>query len=132
MLAMIEKLINEHGSSTILKERLQLINDKYEVLENKLDLVEKENKSLKQEINKLKSQLETQESSKGFVSYKGAKFKFKPSGSCEETVDCPKCDNAMFAMESYFPFTCGICGATAGFNGGYLAEVLREIEAEYA
>ncbi len=30
MLKMIETLINEHGSSVIMKERLSLINDRYE------------------------------------------------------------------------------------------------------
>jgi hypothetical protein len=37
MLEMFEKLINEHGSSVILKERLKLINDKYEALGEKLE-----------------------------------------------------------------------------------------------
>jgi hypothetical protein len=32
----IEKLLNEHGSATILKERIALANDKYSMLENKL------------------------------------------------------------------------------------------------
>lgn len=32
----IEKLINEHGSATILKERIALANDKYAALERKL------------------------------------------------------------------------------------------------
>ncbi|HAS8429716.1 TPA: hypothetical protein I7765_20660 [Vibrio vulnificus] len=132
MLAMIEKLINEHGSSTILKERLQLINDKYEVLESKLNLAEKENESLKEEIQKLKSQLETQVKSKEFVSFKGAKFKRKPSGSFDDTVYCPKCDSAMFALENFFPFSCGSCGVTAGFNGGQLTKVLQEVAGEYA
>ncbi len=33
MLDMFEKLINEHGSSVILKERIELISDKYALLE---------------------------------------------------------------------------------------------------
>ncbi len=38
----IDKLINEHGSSTILRERLLLASDKYSLLENeKLKLLEK-------------------------------------------------------------------------------------------
>jgi hypothetical protein len=38
MLEMFEKLINEHGSSVILKERLKLRNDKYEALGEKLEI----------------------------------------------------------------------------------------------
>ena len=36
LLDSIEKLINEHGSATILKERIALANDKYTALEKKL------------------------------------------------------------------------------------------------
>lgn len=54
---MFEKLINEHGSSTILKERIKLINDKYEVLQTKLQSVEKENELLKKENVLLSNQL---------------------------------------------------------------------------
>ncbi len=57
MLDMIEKLINEHGSSTILKERLELFNDKYEALESKLKNAEKENQLLLKENEQLKSEV---------------------------------------------------------------------------
>ena len=62
MLSMFEKLINEHGSSTILKERILLINDKYEVLQTKLDLSEKENSLLKTSNEELKNKLKEYES----------------------------------------------------------------------
>lgn len=32
----LERLINEHGSATILKERIELANDKYAALERRL------------------------------------------------------------------------------------------------
>lgn len=64
MLEMFEKLINEHGSAVILKERIELINDKYEALEAKLansekekELIEKECGLLKQKISQLESQI---------------------------------------------------------------------------
>lgn len=62
MLAMLEKLINEHGSSTILRERLELFSDKYSMLEEKnAHLTENNNNletqvaSLKEEVMKLQS-----------------------------------------------------------------------------
>ncbi|WP_028863895.1 winged helix-turn-helix domain-containing protein [Psychromonas aquimarina] len=61
MLSMFEKLINEHGSSTILKERITLINDKYEILQTKLDLSEKENSQLKKDNEKLENKLKEYE-----------------------------------------------------------------------
>lgn len=65
MLAMLEKLINEHGSSTILRERLELFSDKYSMLEDKnnhllersADL-ESQLQQAKQEIQKLKEELD--------------------------------------------------------------------------
>lgn len=47
----IEKLINEHGSATILKERLHLASDKYSKLED-------ENAVLKEKIETLESNLD--------------------------------------------------------------------------
>ena len=54
---MFEKLINEHGSAVILKERIELINDKYEALQTKLENSLKENELLKKENKLLSSQL---------------------------------------------------------------------------
>jgi len=45
----IEKLINEHGSAAILKERIALANDKYEALERKLSDAESRIKQLESE-----------------------------------------------------------------------------------
>jgi chromosome segregation ATPase len=50
----IEKLINEHGSAKILKERIGLANDKYSALESKYAEAEQKIKSLESESQKLK------------------------------------------------------------------------------
>lgn len=57
MLKMFEKLINEHGSSTILRERIVLISEKYSTLEDKLSLSEQRNAILESENQKLNSEL---------------------------------------------------------------------------
>lgn len=44
-----EKLINEHGSAAILKERIALANDKYSFLEEKNTLLKRENEAIKKE-----------------------------------------------------------------------------------
>jgi predicted nuclease with TOPRIM domain len=68
----IEKLINEHGSANILRERLALAKEQYEDLEKKflesqqknksfvdqIKLLEEENDKLKEENKKLKTKLE--------------------------------------------------------------------------
>lgn len=58
MLDMFEKLINEHGSSTILRERLELFSDKYSILEDKLDASKQKNSALEAENQSLKMQLQ--------------------------------------------------------------------------
>lgn len=57
MLSMFEKLINEHGSSIILKERLELFSDKYSMLEEKLKISEQKNKLLENGKDNLRTRL---------------------------------------------------------------------------
>jgi len=64
----IEKLINEHGSAIILKERIGLANDKYAALEDKakglqasLDRLEAENARLTDENNRLRKEAAARE-----------------------------------------------------------------------
>ena len=48
----LEKLINEHGSATILRERIALAEDKHSALETKVAELETENKTLKSNLEK--------------------------------------------------------------------------------
>lgn len=57
MLAMLEKLINEHGSSTILKERLELFSDKYTMLEEKNKHLSERNEELESKLDKAKEEI---------------------------------------------------------------------------
>lgn len=57
ILGEIEKLINEHGSAVILKERLALAADQYAALEGKLEACESTNGNLKNEVKRLESDL---------------------------------------------------------------------------
>jgi glycerophosphoryl diester phosphodiesterase len=51
----LEKLINEHGSATILKERIELANDKCETLLEKNKVLEQKITQLEAEIENLKA-----------------------------------------------------------------------------
>ncbi|MBI3899134.1 MAG: hypothetical protein HY308_12680 [Gammaproteobacteria bacterium] len=53
-LSEIERLITEHGSAAILKERIALANDKYTALEQKLSVCDAANKGLRSEIETLR------------------------------------------------------------------------------
>lgn len=50
-----EKLINEHGSAAILKERIELANDKYAALERKAAELAEENRRLRAENDDLRA-----------------------------------------------------------------------------
>lgn len=54
----LEKLINEHGSAVILKERIALANDKYAALEQKLADSELRAKQLESDNQALRSDLQ--------------------------------------------------------------------------
>ena len=54
----LEKLINEHGSAVILKERIALANDKYAALEQKLSACETTKKEFHSENETLRLNLE--------------------------------------------------------------------------
>ena len=53
----LEKLINEHGSAAILKERIELANDKYAALERKAAELSAENDRLRAENAELRAKL---------------------------------------------------------------------------
>ena len=56
MFELLEKLINEHGSSAILKERLGLVQAEYAALERKCANLEAENEALRTQLGEMKSQ----------------------------------------------------------------------------
>ena len=53
-----EKLINEHGSATILRERISLAEDKYDALERKASELEAENETLKSDLEKATKEID--------------------------------------------------------------------------
>ena len=53
----LEKLINEHGSAVILKERIALANDKHAALESENKTLRTGNEALRLDNGKLKEQV---------------------------------------------------------------------------
>jgi hypothetical protein len=56
-ITLIEKLINEHGSSTILKERLELLKDQMSALEKENNALKSENAVLKDKAKHFESKI---------------------------------------------------------------------------
>ena len=57
MLDMLDKLITEHGSSAILRERLELFSDKYSALEKQNTQLHENNKVLEYQFDKAKKEI---------------------------------------------------------------------------
>ena len=61
MLKMLSDLINEHGSSTILKERLQLIADRYDLLDEKNTQIQEHNEKLESDLKSAQEKINSLE-----------------------------------------------------------------------
>ena len=79
----IEKLITEHGSANILRERLLLAQDKYSTLEQRNKELQEENLQLKAEI-------------------KGCKERIKSYAGVAEAIEDLSDDDILSMMESWF------------------------------
>jgi len=55
-ITLIEKLINEHGSSSVLKERLELLRDQISILEKENSVLKLENATLKDKEHTINSE----------------------------------------------------------------------------
>lgn len=92
----LEKLINEHGSATILKERIALANDKYELLEQKNKILEDSKSVLEKKVEALEKENQT-----AWLSLQEAKQKIK---QLEEKISRSQISNP----EGY---VCDHCGS---------------------
>lgn len=127
-LTLLEKAINEHGSSVILGHHLSLVKEMLSKVEKEKSDLEKLLSSAREEIIELKKKIPSTK----FIEYRGAKFKRKPSGGYENSVYCPSCEVGMATIQdSDMPFVCGKCNALTSFTFHDLISVLKEVAIEY-
>lgn len=107
----IEKLINEHGSSSILRERLLLIKEELaKAKQERADLITKCSQ-LEKEVSKLRQELDKKHIPEEFTEYMGALFKRDASGNYFPAVYCPRCRQVLWNPEpKVFPYECSNCG----------------------
>ncbi len=129
----IEKLINEHGSAVILKERIALAADQYAALEKKIIELQTENERLRLDNEECHKQRRTLDEKLSHITAKqewveeaGALFKKNPDGTYNQTPYCPSCKTAMVSPGRLELFRCGkkSCGQFASFAGRQLADVM--------
>ena len=142
----LEKLINEHGSATILKERIALANDKFSILETEMQKTKSKNDALTSEVAKLNNILEYQEqkirkfeqqlsdlaeTSKKFTETRGVKIRNLPSGKFEEEISyCFHCESPLSSTHRTKNLECSKCGYKTSIQGRHLCVVLSELKGE--
>lgn len=124
----LQNLINEHGSASILRERLALFKDKVSELEEKCRYLQKTLADSQVEIAGLRKQVKEKSVVEEFTEHMGALFKRKtPGGDYHPTVYCPGCRMPLGSMEKFFPYACDRCKVELDFNGHDLPRILKEL-----
>lgn len=122
----VEKLINEHGSSSILRDRLDLVKEQAEVLERKVKDLEQLNSVLEARCQELEERLKTHAAPDNFIEHEGALFQRKPDGSYREQVFCPKCHQIASSPLNEIEYQCK-CGWSGRFSGRQLKRVMSTL-----
>lgn len=124
----LQKLINEHGCSSILRERLLLFKDQIADLEKERSDLKKALSNASETIAQLTRQLEAKTITEQFVEHRGALFKRKLSGGYDPSVYCPSCKSPLGCMDKSMPFYCGRCDIMLNFHGHELPSILEELK----
>ena len=128
LIKLIEKLITEHGSATILKDRLELVKDQAKILEDENAGLRQEVAELRAEVSMLESKLAAAEKEDEFVEHRGALFKKKPGGGYHQAAYCPTCKTPMGGRPSSpLPMLCGKCQSVTPFRARELNRILAQL-----
>lgn len=110
MFELLEKLINEHGSSAILKERLGLVQAEYAALERKCANLESENEALRAQLGEMKAQAQAV----SLVAGKAVYCQKCGSGRLKRTGSAPDRMFGELGIER-ITFDCLDCGGASSF-----------------
>ncbi len=126
----LDRLITEHGSSTILRDHLAFIREQAKSLEEEKKELKRRVSELEDLTRKLTSELKAKAGSEDFVEHRGALFKRKPSGGYHHAVYCPRCRQAMGSIHSQIPYACvQACGTISTIRSYELDSILAELPA---
>lgn len=122
----IERLITEHGSAAILKERNSLLRDQIDILKSEFTKLDRENSDLKRRNAELEKRLAASEENEQFVEERGALFKRRPQGGYHNAVYCPKCRQSASPFPPGEEFNC-TCGWFSAFTEDELPTIMRSL-----
>jgi len=128
LLGDIQTLIVEHGSASILRERLLLIQDQAKVLEKQVEELQGKVSALEQANRQLQGQLAAKSSAEEFVEHRGALFKRKSDGTYHLAVYCPICHKPTGGLSPSFPISCtDQCGWIGTFQVKDIPKMIEEL-----
>ncbi len=130
LLAALEKLITEHGSAAILRERLAAFRDDVQRLEQRNTQLEAENAKLKTERVALTRNLDQQRTTAQFSESRGALWKRTPQGTFSEMPYCPTCERPLSLLPMADMVVCTKCGYHPGFKSPQIAQIVRDLNQE--
>lgn len=125
----IERLITEHGSATILKERIALLKDQFVLLESKVANLEQENARLLAANHELEQQTASQAVTEQYKESRGALFKKRAGGTYVLAVYCPVCRQSAgpFPPGPKGIYSCDPCQWFSNFSVAELPVVMAEL-----
>ena len=127
LLTALDKLITEHGSATILKERIVQLREEFDRLKGKHDRLESENGRLNAEIAGLRTELEKKTIPTEYIAHRGVLFRRLPNGNIQDEVYCPSCKCTMGSLAGELPYRCSKCRFAASFTGHDLKRIVTEV-----
>ena len=128
LFADIERLITEHGSAAILRERLALIADQARAQEKQLAESQRRVADLEQENAQLKTKLAAAARADEFVEHRGALFKRKADGGYHQAVYCPLCHKPTGSLIDEMVYSCTeACGWVGTFTPRQLPKIMSEL-----
>ena len=104
----IKELINEVGTSSILRERLLLVSEQLELMRQEIETLKKENAELVSNNDKLTKQLIEKSVSEEFVEYNGVLFR-KTGHGYSGIAYCPVCKIPLGASNKRTNLWCSKC-----------------------
>lgn len=124
----IEKLITEHGSSTILGEHLALFKSKFSILKDEFSKIEAENAVLRERVAELEQKISALPSAKdGFEELDGVLFKRRVQGGYHNVPYCSTCHKPMSPFPPGEAFHCTACGYFTAFTEAELSNVMENL-----
>ena len=124
----IEKLITEHGSAAILKERIIALKETMEQLsEDNIQLREELNQA-HEECDGLRQKLAQVSIPDEYTEHRGVLFRRLKNNGFQDEAYCPNCKIPMVSAHDMMNFRCSDCKRLANFTGMDLPKILAELE----